>query len=139
MGRGEPGEHRDRLREKDVEPETVGELDELLKRRFEGRHLGVVQTALGENLGPAGSPPLQVPVRRAIEGLTAERPADGAVDMVVSRRHVEQGSVEVKDERRRALSWQSAPPTRRGKTRAGENPVASRNRVTSMTISAADR
>src|ERR1035437_7797753 len=110
--RHEPGEDRDRLREQDVESEAVGQLDAIGKHRLEGRDLRVVDTALCEDRRPAGPLPLQMPVGVTSQRLTAEGLADRAVDEMVSRRHVEQGSVEIIDERRRPLTRQSAPPTR---------------------------
>src|ERR1700730_7691579 len=112
-GRDQPCQHWDRLWEQDVEAEVVGELNEFDKGCLEARDLRFVETALTEDLLPSGAVALQLPVVGASERLTAERFADRAVDVMVPRRHVEQGSVEVKDERRRPLPWHSAPATRR--------------------------
>src|SRR5580704_4136809 len=111
-GRDQPGEHRDGLGEQDVEPKVVRQLDEFHELCLETGDLRFVETALGQDLGPSRALSLQLPVRGTSQRLTAERFADRAVDVMVPRRHVEQGSVEVKDERRRPLPWQSAPPTR---------------------------
>src|ERR1022692_3305643 len=112
VGRREAGEHGDGVGKEDIEAEAVRQLDELDELHLELGDVRAGKPTLREDFRPRRSLPLEVPVIGAGKRLTAQRRADSAVYVMVSSRHVEQGSVEVKDERRRPLRWQSAPPTR---------------------------